>query len=61
MIIQQNKKAALQEFLFGSQGSTDQIEEKIQNLQDQVNSLVEQVERLEERVIHLDNKYAFSG
>ena len=55
-IIQQNKKAALQEFLFRSQGSTDQIEEKIQNLQDQVNSLAEQVERLQERVIHLDQE-----
>ena len=32
-IIRQNKKAALQEFLFGSEGSNPPLEEKFKNLQ----------------------------
>jgi hypothetical protein len=56
-IIQQNKKAALQEFLFGkaedykshSIGSIPALEEKIESLENQVNSL-------QERVIHLEKQ-----
>lgn len=54
-IIRQNKKEALQEFLFGSQGSiantdpTKGLEEKIQSLQNQLNSL-------QQRVVHLENQ-----
>lgn len=54
-IVRQNKKEALQEFLFGSQGSiantdpTKGLEEKIQSLQNQLNSL-------QQRVVHLENQ-----
>jgi hypothetical protein len=54
-IIQQNKKAALQEFLFGYdsvrsnsyQGSNPQIEEIIKTLQNQVNSLQDRISDIE--------------
>jgi hypothetical protein len=50
-IIRQNKKGALQEFLFGSQlnnsDSQNVLEEKIQNLQNQLNSLQQKVIDLE--------------
>ena len=54
-IIRQNKKAALQEFLFGSdsgigysyQGSNTQVEEIIKTLQNQVDSLQQKVMNLE--------------
>ena len=61
-IIRQNKKAALQEFLFGSQDSIAAIESekdfeaKIENLQQQIDSLQEKVMDLETK---LENpKYA---
>ena len=64
-IIRQNKKSALQEFLFGSQDSIAAIEPekdfeaKIENLQQQVDSLQEKVMNLE---IQLNNsKYALRG
>jgi hypothetical protein len=51
-IIRQNKKAALQEFLFGYrsdiyQGSNPQIEEIIKTLQNQVNSLQHRISDIE--------------
>jgi len=53
-IIRQNKKAALQEFLFGSQESIAPTE--IQNdLKDKIESLENQVFSLQQRVIHLEN------
>ena len=58
-IIRQNKKAALQEFLFGSQDSIAAIESekdfeaKIENLQQQVDSLQEKVMNLESQTNHL--------
>jgi len=64
-IIRQNKKSALQEFLFGSQNLIAAIEPekdfeaKIENLQQQVDSLQEKVMNLE---IQLKNsKYALRG
>ena len=66
-IIRQNKKAALQEFLFGyesaksnsSQGSNPQIEEMIKTLQNQVNSLQDRISDLETTLEN--SKYALSG
>ena len=58
-IIRQNKKSALQEFLFGSQDSIAAIEPekdfeaKIENLQQQVDSLQEKVMNLESQTNHL--------
>ena len=55
-IIRQNKKSALQEFLFGdnynSQGSISNLDtrEMIQNLQNQVHSLQERVLKLENQI-----------
>jgi len=52
-IIRQNKKAALQEFLFGSQDSIatpetqNHLNEKIERLQNQVNSLQDRIRDLE--------------
>ena len=62
-IIRQNKKSALQEFLFGEEadnnydnkGSNPKIKilkDQIQNLQNQVNSLQQKVIQLEDRVQH---------
>ena len=64
-IIRQNKKAALQEFLFGSdtddtsQGSSPALDHKIQNLQNQVNSLQDRIRDLETTLEN--SKYALSG
>jgi hypothetical protein len=69
-IIRQNKKAALQEFLFGKDevnkdqtlGSNlafQQMEKKIQNLQNQVNSLQDRIRDLETTLEN--SKYALSG
>jgi hypothetical protein len=63
--IQQNKKDALLQFLFGkapnyksvSKGSSPHLQEmqdKIQNLQNQVHSLAQQVERLQQKIIQLE-------
>lgn len=53
-ILRQNKKGALQEFLFGSQlnysDSQNVLEEKIQNLQNKLNSLQQKVIDLETMV-----------
>ena len=58
-VIRQNKKGALQEFLFGSQLNHSDLEEKIQNLQNQLNSLQQKVMDLEAKV---DNqKYVRRG
>ena len=65
-IIRQNKKAALQEFLFGYdsgrsnsyQGSNPQIEEMIKTLQNQVNSLQHRISDLETTLEN--SKYAFN-
>ena len=52
-IIRQNKKAALQEFLFGSQDSIpapetqNHLNEKIETLQNQANSLQDRIRDLE--------------
>ena len=46
-VIRQNKKAALQEFLFGSKPTFQEMEDKIQNLQNQVNSLQDRIRDLE--------------
>ena len=52
--IQQNKKAALQEFLFGSQESSPSTE--IQNdLKDKITSLQNQLNSLQQRIIQLEN------
>ena len=54
-IIRQNKKAALQEFLFGSQESIASTE--IQNdLKDKIESLENQVDSLQQKVIQLEAK-----
>jgi len=69
-IIQQNKKAALQEFLFGkgtdnktlNQGSNHHLQEmqdKIQSLHNQVNSLQQQIIQLESKLEK--SKYPLSG
>jgi hypothetical protein len=58
-IIRQNKKAALHEFLFGSdsgrgdsyQGSNPQVEDTIANLQNQIDSLEEKIVQLENQII----------
>lgn len=65
-IIRQNKKAALQEFLFGYdsvrsnsyQGSNPQIDEIIKTLQNQVNSLQHRISDLETTLEN--SKYALS-
>jgi len=64
-IIQQNKKGALHEFLFGSQDSLaasetqNHLNEKIETLQNQVNSLQDRIRDLETT---LENpKYALRG
>lgn len=49
-VIRQNKKGALQEFLFGSQLNHSDLEEKIQILQNQLNSLQQKVIDLETKV-----------
>jgi hypothetical protein len=55
-IIRQNKKAALQEFLFGSQESIASTE--IQNdLKDKIESLENQVDSLQQKVIQLEAKF----
>lgn len=58
-IIRQNKKAALQEFLFRSQkiNSNNDVntKKKFKALENKVNSLAKQVTRLQERVIDLEN------
>ena len=62
-IIRQNKKAALQEFLFGSdsgesyQGSSPRVkilEDQIQALQKSYDALRSQVESLQQKIIQLD-------
>ena len=66
-IIRQNKKGALQEFLFGSQlnhsinhsDSQNDLQEKIQILQNQLNSLQQKVINLETKVEN--PKYALKG
>ena len=63
-IIRQNKKAALQEFLFGSQeiiaiASQNDLEAKIQNLQNQLNSLQQKVIHFEAKLEN--SKSALSG
>ena len=62
-IIQQNKKGALQEFLFGAQtarGSSSMssapLEEMIKNLQNQLDSLQQRVIHLENQIIVKDRK-----
>jgi hypothetical protein len=54
------RKAALQEFLFGSQKISSNndvdIKKKFKALENKVNSLAEQVPRLQERIIHLENQ-----
>ena len=63
-IIRQNKKAALQEFLFGSQDSIvapetqNHLNEKIETLQNQVNSLQDRIRDLETTLEN--SKYALS-
>ena len=64
-IIRQNKKAALQEFLFGSQDSIaapetqNCLNEKIETLQNQVNSLQDRIRDLETTLEN--SKYTLSG
>jgi hypothetical protein len=64
-IIRQNKKAALQEFLFGSQDSIAGPEtqnhwnEKIESLQNQINSLQDRIRDLETPALE-NSKYALS-
>lgn len=63
-IIQQNKKASLQEFLFGKdEGNKDQtlglishLQDQNQTLQNQVDSIAQQVERLQQQIIQLESK-----
>ena len=64
-IIRQNKKAALQEFLFGSQDSIaapeiqNHLNEKIESLENQVNSLQDRISELETKLTFEENsKYA---
>jgi hypothetical protein len=58
-IIRQNKKAALQEFLFGTTETKVDIEEKIQILETQVSSLQQKVINLEAKLEN--SKDALSG
>ena len=63
-IIRQNKKAALQEFLFGSQATEIQndLKDKIESLENQVNSLQQKVIQLEAKLMTVkqNSKYALS-
>lgn len=67
-IIRQNKKAALQEFLFGSQESIasteiqNDLKDKIESLENQVNSLQQKVIQLEAKfmTVKQNSKYALS-
>jgi len=64
-IIRQNKKSALQEFLFGNKYDNKDSNPKIKILKDQIQSLHNQVERLQQKVIQLEillknSKYALS-
>jgi hypothetical protein len=72
-IIRQNKKAALQEFLFGknedeenisvNRGSSlsfEEMEKKIQNLQNQVNSLQDRIRDLETTLFDLTTSHGAS-
>ena len=67
-IIRQNKKLALQEFLFGSQESIasteiqNDLKDKIESLENQVNSLQQKVIQLEAKFITFEqnSKYALS-
>jgi len=63
-IIRQNKKDALQEFLFGSQATEIQndLKDKIESLENQVNSLQQKVIQLEAKFITFEqnSKYALS-
>ena len=67
-IIRQNKKAALQEFLFGSQESIasteiqNDLKDKIESLENQVNSLQQKVIQLEAKfmAVERNSKYALS-
>ena len=52
-IIRQNKKAALEEFLFGSQ---EDLKDKIESLENQVNSLQERVFELENQNLEIIRK-----
>jgi hypothetical protein len=63
--IRQNKKTALQEFLFNTAeepiGSILHLEDQIQRLQNQVNSLQDRISDLEtKRTFKETSKYAFS-
>ena len=67
-IIRQNKKAALQEFLFGLQESItsteiqNDLKDKIESLENQVNSLQQKVIQLEAKfmTVEQNSKYALS-
>ena len=66
-IIRQNKKAALQEFLFGkNEVNQDQTLGLIPHLQDQIKALNNQVDSLQQKIIQLESKlenpkYALRG
>ena len=56
-IIRQNKKAALQEFLFGKdEVNQDQTLGLIPHLQDQIKALNNQVDSLQQKIIQLESK-----
>ena len=56
-IIRQNKKAALQEFLFGkNEVNQDQTLGLIPHLQDQIKALNNQVDSLQQKIIQLESK-----
>jgi len=67
-IIRQNKKAALQQFLFGSkhpggednrsgvEGSDPDLDQQLTSLRETMKLLQNQVQRLQQKVIHLENQ-----